>query len=431
MLKGTWLTYSSLLQVVVACSLAFHGASLAEGNPLQSRELNSGALSRDGHPILKMQFHPVGIPEPGEKTVLQAVASVDGLKLFAAGSYFHKGVHPLVERLAGNKFDVMPIKMPTNPSFWASFFGISADREGDAWAVGSYQPGWTSGVWKVLIMHYDGRQFKFIPAPSPGKAAALFSVVAINPDNAWAVGGYFQHGVGYMTLQFESTNHLLIEHWNGSNWKVVNVSNPGHGQWNGGTNVLAFVSASSPSDVWAVGHYFNDLVSRNLCLRFDGLSWKEVKTPNIGNGINALFGVAATGKKNIWTVGTYTRRRLRKSLVLHFNGLKWAKVITVDIPHMNNLLFGINGDLRRGVWAVGTYFNRNHTGGGPLIERLMGRRFESMPVRKVGSSDYRDVLYEMTTCQQNYFAVGEFYNKVAHRAMIERSSLKRGSPNQY
>src|SRR5215469_1509873 len=53
--------------------------------------------------------------------------------------------------------------------------------------------------------------------PSPKVAfAVLYSVAAISENDAWAVGEHGGNG-----------SQTLIEHWNGTDWRVVSSPNPG------------------------------------------------------------------------------------------------------------------------------------------------------------------------------------------------------------
>ena len=76
---------------------------------------------------------------------------------------------------------------------------------------------------------------------NPGTTAnALQAAAVLSACNAWAVG-FSNNGGGQQPL---------IEHWNGSSWKVVPAPDTG-----GTSGSLASVRAVSASSVWAVGTY--------------------------------------------------------------------------------------------------------------------------------------------------------------------------------
>jgi hypothetical protein len=63
-------------------------------------------------------------------------------------------------------------------------------------------------------------------------------------------------------------SHTLIEHWNGTAWKVQRSS----GREAAG---LIGVAAVSPTAAWAVGTHFNQAgVRRTLILHWNGRAWK-------------------------------------------------------------------------------------------------------------------------------------------------------------
>jgi hypothetical protein len=79
-------------------------------------------------------------------------------------------------------------------------------------------------------------------------------VVALSPSDAWAVGD--------QSKTRTSAARTLLEHWNGTSWKVVASPNP-----RAGLNTLFAVDADSPQDVWAVGTYSNGSALRPLAFQ--------------------------------------------------------------------------------------------------------------------------------------------------------------------
>jgi hypothetical protein len=69
-----------------------------------------------------------------------------------------------------------------------------------------------------------------------------------------------------------------LEHFNGTSWSVVSSPSPGLGE-----DVLAGVTALAPSNVWAVGFYAKDVdtdrPTKTLIEHRDGSSWKVVSSP--------------------------------------------------------------------------------------------------------------------------------------------------------
>jgi cytochrome c5 len=78
--------------------------------------------------------------------------------------------------------------------------------------------------------------------------------------------GYSQVGNHFQTL---------TEHWDGSSWRVLSSPNPGGA---GQDNVLRAVTATSGSDVWAVGRYNGSLLVP-FAMHWNGSSWTVVSLP--------------------------------------------------------------------------------------------------------------------------------------------------------
>jgi len=116
----------------------------------------------------------------------------------------------------------------------------------------------------------------------------------------------------------------LIEHWNGSKWKLVNHPRPGTG---GGFEA---VSGTSAKDIWAVGRtYSGSGPQHTLIEHWNGKKWTRIPSPN-RNGMgftNYLQGVSAVGAKDAWVVGSsYNINGKSQTLTEHWNGKSWKIV---------------------------------------------------------------------------------------------------------
>ena len=150
--------------------------------------------------------------------------------------------------------------------------------------------------------------------PNGGRPDVFNSVTTTGPVDAWAVGS----SAGVSGFQ-EAT---LIEHWNGRAWTVVAAPNPGL-VW----NELDSVVALSKNDVWAVGYYKDDAApARVLAEHWDGKSWRVVHAPSPGSGWNELANLSASSPTDLWAVGWTQDDGPRQSLVEHWNGITWAQV---------------------------------------------------------------------------------------------------------
>jgi hypothetical protein len=173
--------------------------------------------------------------------------------------------------------------------------------------------------------------------PSPGAASnGLEGVTVLSACNAWAVG-YDISGGPYQTL---------IEHWNGSSWRVVPSPDPG-----GSANFLRSVRAVSPTSIWAVGDYSSPGATKTLIVHWNAKAWKQVPSPSPGK-FGELDGVRAVSARSVWAVGGYTAGGHDKTLIEHWNGTRWARVASPN-PGTDNELFAVTATSSRDAWAVG------------------------------------------------------------------------------
>jgi hypothetical protein len=98
----------------------------------------------------------------------------------------------------------------------------------------------------------------------------------------------------------------LVEHWNGSSWKVVPSPNPGSA-----SNILTGIEANSASDIWAVGGFSNTTPPpfqevQTLVEHWNGSSWKVVPSPNPGSSVNQLGAIEAVSAGTLWAVGGFS-----------------------------------------------------------------------------------------------------------------------------
>jgi hypothetical protein len=141
--------------------------------------------------------------------------------------------------------------------------------------------------------------------------------------------------------------HTLVLRWNGSTWKQVPSPNPGA---QGG--MLIGVSATSASNAWAVGDYIDRTgAPKTLTLRWDGIRWTRVSSPNPGLGFAGLNAVSIVSRSDAWAVGFFDIVGLtQRTLLLHWNGTAWKRAI---YPGCDGVLSDVSASSASNVWAVG------------------------------------------------------------------------------
>jgi hypothetical protein len=183
-----------------------------------------------------------------------------------------------------------------------------------------------------------------IQPPSSSVDNSSFNAVAVlSACNAWTVG---------TAIDASNVQHSLIEHWDGSSWKIIPSPDPGTAN-----NVLLGIRAASPTNIWAVGEYDNGSTATGsadhaLILHWNGTAWARQNTPSLGSASGQLFGVRAVSGSEAWAVGQTFAGSTQRSLVLHFTGGKWRQV---KIPHFSKAdsLSSVAGTSARDMWAVG------------------------------------------------------------------------------
>ena len=241
---------------------------------------------------------------------------------------------------------------------YTEFRGLAASSATDVWAVGIYH---TSSGDKSRIEHWNGVQWSDVPAAHNGGIPDKFNSVAVTgPLDAWAVGS----SAGAGSLQ----EAALIQHWNGRAWVVVAAPNPGL-LW----NVLDSVVALSTNDVWAVGYYKDDAApARVLAEHWDGTAWKVANAPSPGSGWNELADLSASSPTDIWAVGWTQDNGPRRSLVEHWNGVRWTQVST-NVRSVQELR-AVAAVSPKVAWAAGPM------GGPQVFERWDGTNWNPITV---------------------------------------------------
>jgi hypothetical protein len=265
---------------------------------------------------------------------LNAVDADSATDVWAVGQYTSGSQrHTLVERNTGSGWHRVAAPSPrVHHGHGAELNGVSVVSPDDVWAVGAYA---NSGT--VLIEHWDGTAWtQVVSGRSDGR---LVSVSAVSANDVWAVGLRSSAGAGDRTF---------IEHWDGSAWSQVRDANPV-----GFNSELRGVSAISTTDVWAVGQLQKKNGGHNspLIEHWDGSSWRLVES-NVPIGV--LSGVSALSDSDAWTAGeTDARKGFRhRALAEHWDGASWSPGSTPPAG-LSTHFYGVSALSSDDVWAVG------------------------------------------------------------------------------
>ena len=274
---------------------------------------------------------------------------------------------------------------PLNPDTENELRGVTVVSPCNAWAVGFYL---STGVNRTLIEHWNGSSWRVFPSTSPGTVDnELSGVHARSGSDVWAVGTYASAPSGFKTL---------VLHWNGRAWKRVPSPSPGT------EGVLSAVHANSATDAWAVGHTFNGTGRTALLLHWNGRTWKQARNP-IPQTPGDLLGVTATSARNAWAVGYAETKSSQPSLILHWNGRSWSRVASPS-PGGENTLTAVAASSARNAWAVGVELGRV---GRTFVLHWNGRSWTRTHSPNAGGSAVLNSLQGVTVLSGgNAWAVG-------------------------
>jgi hypothetical protein len=280
----------------------------------------------------------VSSPNTGKRTnVLNGVVAISAADAWAVGAAD-----------SGNAPDQITLTLHWDGTRWAQvpspspgtagrnvLYAVDAGSANDVWAVGGQQ---NSGNYsETLIMHWNGTCWTVIPSANvPGVNNELYGVVALAPNDVWAVG--YSGVVDFVTL---------VQHWNGSTWSIVPSADPL------GSNILRAVAATGANDVWAAGYSRNPATFRtgSLMEHWNGGSWSLFYGVGAGES-SALYGVAAVSPADAWVVGDGGGL----TLIGRWDGSSWSNF---PGPEVTGRLLAATAINACDVWAVGQRYVAN------------------------------------------------------------------------
>jgi hypothetical protein len=270
----------------------------------------------------------------------------------------------------------------------------------DVWVAGF---SFSNGANQTLIEHWNGSAWKVVPSPDPGSSNNFLNGIrAVSPSNIWAVGA-FSNGGG--------SDQTLILHWDGKSWQQMESPTPG------GSADLNAVRAVSASSVWAVGSSFSKGTERALIMRLTGAGWKQVPSPAPGQDSD-LFGVAASSSRDAWAVGDFSSGGKEKTLIVHWNGNRWQQQASPD-PGTINALEGVAVTSAADAWAVG--FAANGIADQTLVLHWNGRKWSRVASPDLGGHRNTNFLNGVAaTSARNVWAVGTASKGGVNQTLILR-----------
>jgi hypothetical protein len=241
-------------------------------------------------------WNAVASPPVGSEGNLTAIAALSATDAWAVGQYEAPDSlqRTLIEHWNGSTWTQIPSPNSSQRSNILS--AVAAISANNVWAVGS---GVTApDKSEQLIEHWDGKTWTITPNPTISQGdSTLSGVAAITANDAWAVGST----TAQTSAGSPSHTEPLVEHWDGALWKVVASAALPTAETNSSTfNYLTAVTAVSSKDVWAVGGSF----SKPLIEHWDGTTWKVVPDADPDNFQGTPIGISAASANDVWAVGS-------------------------------------------------------------------------------------------------------------------------------
>jgi len=315
---------------------------------------------------------------PGD--ALNAVVAISSSNVWAVGNDMQ------VEHWNGAAWSVVHVPAPAG-TVTSALTAVDASGANNVWALGWWEN--DVGPQRTLAEHWNGAKWSIVSSRTPDKDGDQFNGVAVfGAKSVWGIGSSID-------------GSALAEHWNGTSWKSVAIpdANPDN------QNILDAVAGASSRNVWAVGNWTNTVgVIKTLIEHWNGTAWKIVAAPSPSRVVNSLGGVTAIAPDDVWAVGYdgIGDSELDGGLALHWNGSKWTQVAMPTqagsgVPRFSS----VAASSATSVWAVAT-----DVGDQDAIEHWDGAAWSAWPAPNPSFPVY-DVLNGVTTLSNgDAWAVG-------------------------
>jgi hypothetical protein len=250
---------------------------------------------------------------------------------------------PVSRHWDGSRFT--DVKVPAASPGYNHLEGVAMVAANDVWAVGYQTPRYYSYIFNPLIEHWDGSAWKVVPSPYQG-LGELTAITAISPTDIWAVG-----------LRWTNPEGTLILHWDGTKWSTLS---DGHSV---DSSTLRGVAAVSADSVYMGGSAFADGNTVTFVERWNGSTFVEEPTVN-DSEYDAFSAMAADPSGAVWAVGWKSPDLGYFAFTERYDGAAWKIEPTPDFGPPNSNLYGVVMTSPTRAWAVG--YQSGH-GIGPVI----------------------------------------------------------------
>ncbi|HEU5379671.1 MAG TPA: hypothetical protein VFV38_29965 [Ktedonobacteraceae bacterium] len=237
----------------------------------------------DGH---QWRAVPGSAAVSGNGGLLQSIAAVSSDDVWSVGYTAQNGtIVALIEHWDGHKWSIVPVPVSMQK---IALTTIAAISKGDIWVAGTSTDAksvptvahWDGSRWSIAsnfslkgnitypvvlstsaanniwllarktsgqswFAHWNGTQWQMVSGPLLKPTEWLTRIVAIAPDDAWAVGGATALG------DSEISGQTIMEHWDGKSWRLVSQIQPE----TGGFSAIAAIDHK----IWLFGTAYRGL----------------------------------------------------------------------------------------------------------------------------------------------------------------------------
>lgn len=232
---------------------------------------------------------------------------------------------------------------------------------------------WDGAAWTIALPLDRDTLFKPLEGWLKGAAneSAMFnSLTVLSANDIWAVGSVELQQVSPQLNLVKQVGYALIEHWNGSTWQ--RLSTPAN------LYSLNSISAVSANDIWAVGE--QDAANGNagtpglLIEHWNGQNWRTVALP-AGLQWGTFTSVQAISANDVWVLGSNPQSQ-PNTLAIHWNGVQWS-AIQLPAELQDSYIQNISAIAPDDIWMLAQNFIGTSGGFSPIIEHWDGKAWSA------------------------------------------------------
>jgi hypothetical protein len=260
---------------------------------------------------------------------------------------------------------------PPSPGDQNVFNGVAGNASGEVWAVGATRP--LPGTFESWFTHFDGSTWQDIPLDGladDGQLPQIDDVVMIPGGDVLLVGNVVQG------LWHAAPMAAVYSGGSFTDVAAIELSPQTAYPYNPRSGAPLDALALAADDLWIVGTADGNGSGQpggssvTMALHFDGSTWTEVATPNVGGDVDALRAIDGVASDDLWGVGD--GRFItgpQRAWVLHWDGSSWSHVPSPpqSSDTMTSQLQDVVAIASDDVWAAGHYTDPIAGEGGALF----------------------------------------------------------------